>query len=104
MELVVVMTVTLVLTGLMLPALVQIRENAHRVICSSNLRQIGLAVVLYADDNNGRLPHSVYGVPGSSYKPMARVISSTAQWRRSCERSRLTTADEEPDRRSPDRG
>ncbi len=67
------MTVTLVLTGLMLPALVQIRENAHRVICSSNLRQIGLATVLYADDKNGRLPPSVYGQPGGSKQEMMAV-------------------------------
>ena len=67
------MTVTLVLTGLMLPSLVQIRENAHRVICSSNLRQIGLATVLYADGNNGRLPASEYGKPGGSKQEMMAV-------------------------------
>ena len=67
------MTVTLVLTGLMLPALVQIRENAHRVICSSNLRQIGLATVLYADDNNGHLPASEFGEPGGSKQEMMAV-------------------------------
>ncbi len=67
------MTVTLVLTGLMLPALVQIRENAHRVICSSNLRQIGLATVLYADDRNGRLPASEFGEPGGSKQEMMAV-------------------------------
>ncbi len=66
------MTVTLVLTGMMLPALVQIRENAHRVICSSNLRQIGLAAVLYADDN-GNLPESVFAEPGGIKKEMMAV-------------------------------
>ncbi len=67
------MTVTLVLTGLMLPALVQIRENAHRVICSSNLRQIGLATVMYADDENGRLPPSEFALPGGSKQEMMAV-------------------------------
>jgi len=65
MELVVVMAVTLLLTGLMLPALTQVRENAHRVICSSNLRQIGIGAVLYADDT-GSLPESFYGQTGQS--------------------------------------
>ncbi len=61
MELIVVMAVTLLLTGLMLPALAQVRENSHRVVCSSNLRQTGLALVMFADDWR-ELPDSVYGV------------------------------------------
>ncbi len=72
-ELIVVMTVTLVLTGLLLPALVQVRENAHRVICSSNLRQIGLATVMYADGENGRLPPSEFALPGGSKQEMMAV-------------------------------
>ncbi len=66
------MTVTLILTGMMLPALVQVRENAHRVICSSNLRQIGLAAILYADDA-GHLPESVFAEPGGIKKEMMAV-------------------------------
>ena len=62
------MSVTMILTGLMLPALIQVRENAHRVICSSNLRQIGLATVLWADTNNGRLPPSDYGQASGGFK------------------------------------
>lgn len=73
MELIVVMSVTLMLTGLMLPALVQIRENAHRVVCSSNLRQIGLATVLWADDHNRNLPPSVYGEDGGPKQEMMAV-------------------------------
>jgi hypothetical protein len=60
MELIVVMAVTLLLTGLMLPALSQVRENSHRVVCSSNLRQTGLALVMYADENWDHLPKSAY--------------------------------------------
>ena len=58
LELVVVLTVTLVLTGLLLPALGQVRENLNRVICSSNLRQLGYSVVMYARDSDDWLPYS----------------------------------------------
>ncbi|MHC4218015.1 MAG: type II secretion system protein [Planctomycetota bacterium] len=66
LELVVVMTVTILLTGLLLPALIKVRENAHRVICSSNLRQIGLATVMWADDHLGDLPTSHYSLAEES--------------------------------------
>ncbi len=67
------MAVTMMLTGMMLPALVHIRENAHRVICSSNLRQIGLAAVLYADAHSGFLPDSEFGKPGGVKQDMMAV-------------------------------
>ena len=67
------MSVTLVLTGLMMPALIQIREHAHRVICSSNLRQVGLATVLYADDHSGNLPPSEFSEPGGNKQEMMAV-------------------------------
>jgi len=66
LELIVVMSVTVLLTGLLLPALIKVRENAHRVICSSNLRQVGLATVMYADNHNGDLPPSQFGEKGGS--------------------------------------
>ena len=72
-ELIVVMSVTLLLTGLMMPALIQIRENAHRVICASNLRQVGLATVLYADDHSGNLPPSRFSEPGGNKQEMMAV-------------------------------
>ena len=61
LELLVVMAVTVLLTGLLMPAMAQVRENARRVVCSSNLRQIGMGVITFADENNDRLPDSFYG-------------------------------------------
>ncbi|MCH7798224.1 MAG: DUF1559 domain-containing protein [Planctomycetes bacterium] len=67
------MAVTLMLSGLMFPALMHVRENAHRIICSSNLRQIGLAAVLFADAHNGFLPPSEYGKSGGAKQEMMAV-------------------------------
>ena len=48
------------LVGLLLPSLSLVRETAHRVVCQSNLRQVGLGLALYADDYGEALPPSVF--------------------------------------------
>ena len=60
-ELLVVMVIIALLVGLLLPALGRAREEARKTQCRSNLRQIGLAVQIYANDNKGYTP-AVYGL------------------------------------------
>jgi prepilin-type N-terminal cleavage/methylation domain-containing protein len=55
-ELLVVIAIIAILTSLLLPALSRARERGWRVKCISNLRQIGLATFIYADENNRWLP------------------------------------------------
>ena len=59
-ELLVVMVIIALLVGLLLPALGRAREEARKTQCRSNLRQIGLAMNIYANDNKGWTP-AVYG-------------------------------------------
>lgn len=47
-----------VLIALLMPALGSVRETTHRVVCSSNVRQIGLAIAMYTDANQDLLPPS----------------------------------------------
>jgi type II secretory pathway pseudopilin PulG len=49
-----------VLIGILIPSLGPVQETARRVVCQSNVRQIGLGVVMYADDSKGLLPPSVF--------------------------------------------
>jgi prepilin-type processing-associated H-X9-DG protein len=55
-ELLVVLGITIVLIALLLPALGAARESARRVTCASNLRQLHLACLNYANENQGFLP------------------------------------------------
>ncbi len=53
-------SVIALLIAIMLPSISMVRESARRVICSSDMRQIGLGMNLYAEDNKGTLPSSVF--------------------------------------------
>jgi prepilin-type N-terminal cleavage/methylation domain-containing protein/prepilin-type processing-associated H-X9-DG protein len=55
-ELLIVLSIILLLVSLVLPTLGRARESARRVACQSNLRQLALAAIMYADANRGRLP------------------------------------------------
>jgi competence protein ComGC len=59
-DLLVSIAVMAVLIGIMLPSLTAAQETARRVACRSNARQIGLALVMFANDHDGRMPGSVF--------------------------------------------
>ena len=62
-ELLVVISIIAVLASMLLPALQRAKEQGRRAVCYSNLRQIGIALITYADDNGNWLPFS-YGTSG----------------------------------------
>jgi prepilin-type N-terminal cleavage/methylation domain-containing protein len=55
-ELLVVIAIIAILASLLFPSLARAREESRRAFCRNNLRQIGLGIALYRDDNGDKPP------------------------------------------------
>ena len=62
-ELLVVIGILSLLIAILLPVLTQAKHHARRMACAGNLRQVGVAIHLYADDFDDTIPFGPAGRP-----------------------------------------
>lgn len=75
-ELLVTVVIIAILAALLLPALAAGKSRGRRIACISNLRQIGIAIQGYAQDNSGNIPYGPKAPPFTS--PMDFYTSTGA--------------------------
>jgi len=77
-ELLVVIAVIAVLMGVLMPALRSARESARRVVCSAHMHDLGLAIQLYCEQEDGFLPTMRVGQDGAVNN--TQLVNHHARW------------------------
>src|SRR5258706_1742533 len=62
-ELLVVIAIIAILAAILFPVFATAREKARQASCQSNLKQLGLATMMYATDYDGTFPIAQYAIP-----------------------------------------
>jgi prepilin-type N-terminal cleavage/methylation domain-containing protein len=78
-ELMVVVAIIGVLVAILVPSLSNARSRSRRVLCLSNLKQVGTAIYTYAENNNGLIPYGPAKAPPfttMNFYPISGCVTS----------------------------
>jgi len=75
-ELLVVIVIISILAAILFPVFAKARENARRASCMSNLKQIGLGIIMYTQDYDEMYPPNGITVPANTPGPDSQVWGS----------------------------
>ncbi len=79
-ELLVVIAIIALLAAILFPVFARARENGRRTVCASNLKQMGLALEQYAQDNDEVLAADWYGPLPNNQSDPATVPNARYKW------------------------
>ena len=66
-ELLVVIAIIAILAAMLLPSIAKAKTKAQRIACVSNMRQCGIAIILWSQDHEGKYPWIIKPAEGGSY-------------------------------------
>src|SRR3990172_3394119 len=79
-ELLVVISIIGILAAMLLPTLARSKDKAHQAKCMNNLKQLGYAISMFADDHEQRLPgpvwQGVYDVYNDEYERLPFYLTA----------------------------
>jgi prepilin-type N-terminal cleavage/methylation domain-containing protein/prepilin-type processing-associated H-X9-DG protein len=79
-ELLVVIAIISILASILFPVFARARENARRASCLSNLKQIGLAAMMYTQDYDEGYPYALTLIPTDANTPGGEWFSGIWAW------------------------
>lgn len=79
-ELLVVIAIIAILAAILFPVFARAKEAAKKISCLSNIKQLGLATLMYTTDYDGVFPIAMYGMPGGEVQTWFGRQAASGSW------------------------